>query len=71
MAVKLPFSLSKTAQAVVATLAAVSSAGTQILHAWAGFLPPNWSIAVSSVLAAIAAVAGFIQKAEPILDELN
>lgn len=71
MAIKLPFNLSKATQAVIATLSAVGAAGTAILHAWAGFLSPDVSATVTSILAGVAAVAGFLTKAEPIIDDLS
>lgn len=71
MAIKLPFKPSKAAQATVAFLSAVSAVGTQLLHTCAGFLSPDWAAALTSGLAVIAALAGFVQTAEPLIDDLD
>lgn len=72
MALKLPFNInvSKDAQAAVAFLSVVGAVGTQILHDTSSFLPNTWAAGVTSVLAVIAAVAGFIEKVEPVIDDL-
>ncbi|TDH57562.1 hypothetical protein E2F47_01995 [Mycobacterium eburneum] len=69
--IKLPFAPSKAAQAVVAVLSAIGAAGTAILHDTSGVLPPNWATTITSVLAVIAAVSGFLQKAEPLIDDFD
>jgi hypothetical protein len=71
MSIKLPFKPSKAAQAAVAFLSAVSAVGTQALHTFAGFLSPEWAAAITSGLAVIAAVAGFVRTAEPLIDDLD
>ncbi|BBZ09842.1 MULTISPECIES: hypothetical protein [Mycobacterium] len=71
MSIKLPFKPSKAAQAAVAVLAATGSVGTYALHEFAGILPETWAGAISSGLAVIAAVAGFIKTAEPLIDDLD
>lgn len=71
MAIKLPFKPSRAAQATVAVLGAVSAVGTQVLHALTGFLPPDWAAIVTSALAVVAAVAGFVQTAEPLIDDFD
>ncbi|OIN79362.1 hypothetical protein BMG05_18430 [Mycobacterium malmoense] len=59
------------AQATVAVLSAVGAAGTVLLHDLAGFLPAGWAAGISSVLAVLAAVAGFIEHEEPVIDDLD
>lgn len=71
MPIKLPFKLSHAAQATVAFLSAVAAIGTQILHDAAGFLPNGWTAVITSTLAVVAAIAGFIEKAEPLIGDLD
>lgn len=71
MSIKLPFKPSRAAQAAVAFLGAFGAAGTSILHAASGFLTPDWAAAITSGLTVIAALAGFIQTAEPLIDDLD
>lgn len=71
MSIKLPFKPSRAAQATVALLSAVGAAGTSILHAASGFLTPDWAAAITSGLTLIAAIAGFVQTAEPLIDDLD
>lgn len=71
MSIKLPFKPSRAAQATVAFLSAVSAVGTQALHEFAGFLPNDWTAVITSGLAVIAAVAGFVKTAEPLIDDLD
>lgn len=71
MAIKLPFKPSRAAQATVAFLAALGATGTAFLHNFAGFLSPHWAATITAALAVVAAVAGFIQDAEPIIGELD
>ena len=68
---KLSLAPSKAAQATVAFLAATGAVGTYALHEFAAFLPGTWAGAISSGLAVIAGVAGFIEKAEPLIGELD
>jgi hypothetical protein len=71
MSIKLPFKPSAAAQAAVAFLGATGAVGTYALHEYAAFLPASWSVAVSSALALVAGVAGFIEKAEPLIADLD
>jgi hypothetical protein len=71
MAIRLPFKPSKAAQAAVAVLSAVSVVGVSVLHSVSGFLSPDWAAAITSGLAVVAAVAGFIRTAEPIIDDFD
>ena len=63
--------LSKQAQALVAFLSAVGAVGTTVLHDTAGFLSPNLAAALSSLLATVAAIAGFVRDAEPFINDLD
>lgn len=69
--IKLPFKPSQAAQATVAFLSAVGAIGTQVAHLSAGFLTADQSAALTGLLTAIAAVAGFIRTAEPIIDSFD
>ncbi|PIJ36722.1 hypothetical protein BMW24_003380 [Mycobacterium heckeshornense] len=71
MSIKLPFAPSKAAQAVVAILTTVGAVGTTLLHDLGGVLPASWAAAITSGLAVIAGVAGFIRKAEPLIGDLD
>lgn len=69
MSIKLPFNVSHAVQVVVAILSAVAAVGTQTLTALTGIVPANTAAILTSILATIAAIAGFIQKAEPLIDD--
>lgn len=69
MSIKLPFKPSKAAQAVVAVAAALGAVGAELLVP--GVLPDGWSKYVASALTVIAAVAGFIKREEPLIDQLD
>jgi hypothetical protein len=56
--------LSQTAQKVVAFLSATGAVGTTLMHTYGNFLPATWAAVVTSGLAVLAAVAGFIQDTE-------
>ena len=71
MALSLPFNVPQAVQAVIATLAVIGSAGNALLQAWHPFLPADWSVAITAGLAAIAGVSGFLQKAEPLIEDLT
>ena len=71
MSIKLPFKPSRAAQATVAFLSAVSAIGTSVLHAVSGFLTPDWAAAITSGLAVVAALSGFVQTSEPLIDDLD
>lgn len=68
MSIKLPFNVSHAVQVTVAVLSAAAAAGTQVLTALVGIIPADTAAAITSILATIAAVAGFIQKSEPLID---
>ncbi|MCV7100959.1 hypothetical protein [Mycobacterium palustre] len=69
MSIKLPFKPSKVAQAIVAIAAALGAIGADLLAP--GVLPDGWSKYVASALTVIAAIAGFIQREKPLIDELD
>ncbi|ORV92820.1 hypothetical protein AWC11_07415 [Mycobacterium interjectum] len=69
MSIRLPFKPSKAAQAVVAIAAALGAVGTELLAP--GVLPDGWSKYVASALTVIAAIAGFIQREEPLIEGLD
>lgn len=71
MALKLPFDVPAAVQATIAVLGVVGAAGTEILHDVSGFLSPGWATGISSVLAVIAGIAGFLQKTEPLINDLT
>ena len=71
MSIKLPFKPSQAAQGAVAFLSAVGAVGTQLLHTFGHVLSPDQAAAVTSGLAIIAALAGFIKTAEPIIDDFD
>jgi hypothetical protein len=71
MSIRLPFTPSRAAQATVAVLAATGATGTYALQQFAGILPASWAGAISSVLAVIAGIAGFIKEAEPVIADLG
>jgi hypothetical protein len=59
--------LSRDAQITVAVLSAIGAVGTTLVHDFGGLLPTGWAAAITSVLAVVAAVAGFIKGVEPSL----
>ena len=71
VSIKLPFNISHVVQAIVAVLSSVGAIGTQILQDTNGILPDGVAAAVSSLLTVIAAIAGFLKKAEPVIDDIN
>lgn len=71
MSIKLPFDLSKDAQAAVAILSAGGAIGAQLLTQLNGILPASWAAVITSVLAVVAGIAGFIEKSEPLIDEFD
>lgn len=69
MSIKLPFKPSKAAQAVIAIAAALGAIGAQLLAP--GVLPEEWAKYVTSALTVIAAIAGFLKREQPVIDELD
>lgn len=69
MSIKLPFNVSHAVQVVVAVLSAVAAVGTQTLTALTGIIPEHTSAVITSVLATVAAIAGFIEKSEPFIED--
>lgn len=69
VSIKLPFKVSHAVQVAVAILSAIAAIGTQTVTALTGVIPTDVAAAVTSVLATIAAIAGFIQKAEPLIED--
>lgn len=63
--------LSHDAQILVAFLSSVGVIGTQVLHAVGGMLPGNWVAIITSVLATVAGIAGFIKRNEPLIDDAD
>lgn len=69
MSIRLPFKPSRVAQAVVAVLASFGAVGATLLAP--GILPDGWSKYAASALTVVAAIAGFIKREEPLIDELD
>ncbi|OBY33415.1 hypothetical protein [Mycolicibacter kumamotonensis] len=65
---KYKLSLANRLQAVVAALATLGSIGTTALHTASGFLPTDWAALLASGLAVVAAVCGFLEKIEHVLE---
>ena len=71
MSIKLTINIPHTVQFVVAILSAVAAVGTQVLADTHDIVPEGWAAPITSILTSIAAVAGFLKKAEPILGDID
>lgn len=68
--IKIPFNVPHAVQATIAVLSAVAAIGTEALHSSSGLLPQSWVAPLAAFFTLLAAVAGFLKKAEPAIDDI-
>ena len=68
--IKVPFNVPHIVQVAIAVLSALAVIGVQVVGDVKDVLPAPWTAGLTSFFAVVAAVAGFLKKAEPIIDDL-